>query len=131
MRSLLLDTVTLIRWTLGRVPNRVRRLMNQPGTSLYVSTISPWEITLKPQLRRYGLTQKDLLTVMSDALAVELLPVTLPHAVEFNQLPQFTEHTDPFDRMLIAQALAERYTLVSPDTRFPLYEPHGLQLLWE
>jgi PIN domain nuclease of toxin-antitoxin system len=53
------------------------------------------------------------------------------NAQEFDQLPQFVEHADPFDRMVIAQAMAEGYTLVSPDTRFPLYEPHGLKLLWE
>jgi PIN domain nuclease of toxin-antitoxin system len=60
------------------------------------------------------------------------VPIDLcTNAQEFDQLPQFVEHADPFDRMVIAQAMAESYTLVSPDTRFPLYEPHGLKLLWE
>ena len=131
MTPLLLDTVFLIRWSQGRVPKRVKRQVDQPGAALFVSTVSPWEISLKPALRQYGLSREDLLEIMLDDLAAGVLPITLQHTEQFDRLPYFPDHTDPFDRMLIAQALTERYTLVSPDTRFSWYESHGLRLLWD
>jgi len=131
MRSLLFDTVSILRWGQGRVPRPVQRLVQRPDTVVYMSAVSPWEFRLKPQFSKGGWTRRNLLELAFDHLSATVLPVTLQHTEEFDQLPQFTEHTDPFDRMLIAQAMAEGYTLVSPDTRFPLYEPHGLKLLWE
>ena len=118
MRSLLFDTVSILRWGQGRVPRPVQRLVQRPDTLVYMSAVSPWEFQLKSQLSKGGWTRHNLLELAFDHLSATVLPVTL-------------QHTDPFDRMLIAQAMAEDYTLVSPDTRFPLYEPHGLKLLWD
>jgi PIN domain nuclease of toxin-antitoxin system len=72
-----------------------------------------------------------LRSLFSSAESIVLFSGIHTHTEEFDQLPKFKEHADPFDRILIAQAMAEDYTLVSPDTRFPLYEPHGLKLLWD
>lgn len=77
MTPLLLDTVFLIRWSQGRVPKRVKRRVDQPDAALFVSTVSPWEISLKPALRHYGLNREDLLEIMLDDLAAEILPITL------------------------------------------------------
>jgi PIN domain nuclease of toxin-antitoxin system len=48
----------------------------------------------------------------------------------FDQLPRIAEHRDPFDRMLVWQAIHERWTLVSRDGAMSLYKAFGLDLLW-
>ena len=58
-----------------------------------------------------------------------LLPITLLHVREFAQLPYNLNHKDPFDRMLIAQALAEELPIVTSDARFTEYK--RLRVLWD
>jgi PIN domain nuclease of toxin-antitoxin system len=58
-----------------------------------------------------------------------LLPIKLNHLNEFSNLPFRDDHKDPFDRMLIAQALAEHLSIASSDTRFAGYK--GLRTLWD
>ncbi|MBV9404961.1 MAG: type II toxin-antitoxin system VapC family toxin [Acidobacteriaceae bacterium] len=124
----LLDTQTVVLWLkdAGLSP-KVRRTLRRPGIELWVSIVTPWEIVLKPQLRRTGLTL-DRLWFGVEQLEAELLPIRKEHIVGLAELPSHADHRDPFDRMLVAQALSENLTLVGADTRFQLY--HGLKVLW-
>ena len=60
----------------------------------------------------------------------ELLEISDAHLVQLSQLPSVKDHRDPFDRLLIAQALTEDLTLVSRDGKFAGYAGTGLQTRW-
>ena len=117
--DLLLDTQALIQWANGSLPKKTVRELAKPRT-LYYSIISPWELVIK---RRYHLTGVDLPRFWTIVETLEALPLEIKplHLHGFTELPAIDNHRCPFDRMLIAQALAERLTLVGGDRRFSLY----------
>ena len=125
--SLLLDTNVLI-WVLLQDP-RLRQdvvAMMAAADLRYASAASVWEIAIK-----VGLGKLDLPRNVATWLPRELyesgmtpLPITADHAARVEALP--LHHRDPFDRLLIAQALAENLTLVTADARFAAY---GVRLL--
>lgn len=123
--NILLDSQALIRWLDDRVPRRVARLLGKPQTNIGVSIITPWEIAIKPQL---GFRTAQLAEVI-ERMGARLLPVHLAHIEKLGSLPWRSEHRDPFDRMLIAQALSEGYAIATADERFSLYP--GLDVIWD
>ena len=111
----LLDTNVSI-WldrSLQRIPLRVLSLLLEPGATLYVSAISFWEIAIKQTAGKLG----DDVSLERVRLAYELeeLPVTSKYTQVLRALPLL--HKDPFDRMLVAQALVEGLVLVTSDRR--------------
>ena len=126
--QLLLDTNAFIRMLDGTLPPKVERRVLRPGVDLLMSIASPWEIAIKRSLRKSGLTA-NLVASKIDEMELRLLSITLEHISALDDLPP--HHNEPFDRIIIAQALVERCLLVSSDTRFPMYESAGLKLLWE
>lgn len=104
-------------------------LLSRPGNELFVSIITPWEITIKAQ--RLGAKE---LTPVRVAEAIHLLglrslAIHLKHIATLSTLPP--HHNDPFDRILISQAISEGHTLLSSDERFPLYRSVGLETAWD
>jgi PIN domain nuclease of toxin-antitoxin system len=127
--KLLLDTHTFMWWdsSADRIPPETFSLMQQPDTQLLVSLVSLWEIQIKTQIGKLTL-RSPLAEVISQQQAengIILLPITLPHILELENLPQ--HHKDPFDRLLIAQCRHETATLVSRDAAFSQYD---CPLLW-
>ncbi len=122
--KLLLDTQLLL-WAAGR-PDRLspaaRRFLNNPRNELLFSAASLWEITIKSTLGRedFQVEPRLLRRGLLDNGYVEL-PVTSEHAVNVEGLPAL--HTDPFDRLLVAQALTEGITLLTGDAQLARY--HG------
>ena len=124
----LLDTNVFIRILNGSLPNVVRRRVLRSQHELLLSILSPWEIALKPALKKSGLTASIVKQGIAD-VGARILPVTLEHTAALYDLPW--HHDDPFDRMIIAQALTEQCAVVSSDQRFPLYEKTGLKVIWD
>ncbi len=62
------------------------------------------------------------------SLDVEVKPITEAHLRVVETLPWFDDHKDPFDRLIVAQAIAEKATLVSSDGKFSRYVSYGLDL---
>lgn len=124
----LLDTNCFVRAVNGTLPAKVERRLLRPGAELLLSIITPWEIAIKPALRHSGFTH-NLVKAKIAEMGARLLPITMEHTALLHDLPP--HHTDPFDRMIIAQALVEECPVVSSDQRFPLYKSVGLQLLWD
>ena len=111
--NLLLDTQVLI-WSLAvdrRLKSTTRRVIEDGSNRVWVSAASAWEIEIKTVLGKLRVPD-DLLTQMS-AVKFEELPVRIAHALYLRRLPAL--HRDPFDRILIAQALCEGLTLVTTD----------------
>lgn len=117
--NLLLDTHTLI-WVFSndpRLSGRATAAIRDPNNMVFVSAVTAWEIAIKKAigklkapgnyeegLRRYRFTPLD---------------ITTPHALATEHLPP--HHSDPFDRLLIAQAQLEKLAIVTRDQRFKAY----------
>ncbi len=107
------------------LPRVAERLIARRDSALVVSIVTGWEIVLKPKLER---SAADVEAAIA-AMGANLLPIRFAHLDEFSNLPFRDDHRDPFDRMLIAQALAEDLPIISGDTRFTGYK--RLRVFWD
>ena len=124
--TVLLDTNAFIRWLTGiPMPKPAERLLQKADTKIYLSVVSVWEIVMKPRL---GISALQVEAAVHEMGAV-LLPIRVRHLDELSRLAVNGDHKDPFDRLLISQALAEGFPLVSSDDRFPAYG--RLTVLWD
>lgn len=117
---LLLDTHILLWWLSDDplLPSAARGAISSPGNEVMVSAAAIWEIAIKKAIGRLD-APDDLLEVLTTS-DFETLEITASHALLAGGLAP--HHSDPFDRMMIAQARAENLTLVSIDERFPQYD---------
>ena len=126
---LLLDTHAFIWWTAGseRLSQPARRAIEDEANDILVSAASAWEIATKHRLGRVP-SAAALALDIAGAIAgqdFEGLPITLEDAVQAGALSG--AHSDPFDRMLIAQAIAHNLVLISNES---LFDPYGVRRLW-
>ena len=100
----------------------MREAIESRTNAVYASAASVWEIVIKASLGKLEISGLDLTELPSfiDASGFDELPVVSRHALGVHDLPR--HHRDPFDRILIAQARAERLTLASVDPAFRAYE---------
>lgn len=115
---ILLDTQLLL-WALGapsRLPTAARRLID--GAEVFVSAASIWEISIKTALGKLTADPHEVLAALEPAGFLSL-PIIGEHAARVATLPPL--HRDPFDRLLIAQALAEPMRLVTNDAALAGY----------
>ena len=120
---LLLDTHVLLWWLADdrRLGARARALISNADNSVYVSAASAWEISIKRALGK--LKAPPSLDGSVEEAGFEKLSIEFQHAERAGALPPL--HSDPFDRMLIAQALLEDLVLVTGDKSLAEY---GVQL---
>jgi PIN domain nuclease of toxin-antitoxin system len=122
--KLLLDTCTFL-WVIldaPRLSKRARDLFRAPDNEVYLSAASAWEIAVKHALGRLPLPQapEQFVRDMREAHAVASLPIDEESALHVSRLPGL--HRDPFDRMLVAQAIVHGLAILTPDplvTRYP------------
>ena len=119
---LLLDTHLLL-WSVAasrRLPLDVREMLVDPGNAVFYSAASIWEITIKSALRRrdFRVDPVRLLSVLPET-GFAALPVRAFHAARVADLP--AHHKDPFDRLLVAQAVAEPLVLLTNDAQLERY----------
>lgn len=105
------------------LPSSIRDLIEDGNSDISISIASLWEISIKTSIGKLPMTRKfaELNDVLTDNL-IEILPVTFAHTVENNLLP--FHHRDPFDRIIISQAIVERIDFISADAVFDDY-PNG------
>lgn len=118
---LLLDTNILIWAALDSpaLPGYARRVLSEPQSELHVSAASVWEIAIKASIGKLVFPVDRMSSVLEEAGCI-VLPITAEHAVGAASLPK--HHSDPFDRMLIAQARQEGLMLLTADTIIPRYD---------
>ena len=117
---LLLDTHVLI-WALSepnRLATKARSTIETDDNDVFVSVVSPWEVAIKGP--REGLHLPDGLDLELDRQRFELLPVLLRHTGPIESMPY--HHRDPFDRMLVAQAVVDGLTIVTADRKLTNYQ---------
>ena len=126
---LLLDTHVFLWFILTdpKLSATAEALIRDPANDILISPASYWEIAIKIQTRKYFLPQP-YFAFMTDQIAInqfDILPVELKHTSELTTM--FAHHKDPFDRLLVAQAIAENIPLVSADSSLDKYP---IQRLW-
>lgn len=117
--KLLVDThvILWIRYQPTKVPAAVRRVLSDREHQKLMSSASLAEIAVKVNVGKLQITDDFFDTV--DSIGLDLLPFEARHAAALAALP--LHHRDPFDRMLIAQAIADDATVVTVDERFRVY----------
>ena len=124
----LLDTHTFL-WAIAgddRLSRRAAEVFAGPS-DLWLSVASIWEILIKVQIGKMPLPVPagPYLVKKLAENRIQTLPVSLDHILRIESLP--SHHSDPFDRMLIAQSLEEKLPLVSSDKVFTRYE---VEVIW-
>ena len=127
--KLLLDACTFL-WVLGGtadVPGRVAEAFRTPDNEVYLSAASVWEIVIKHAAGRLVLPRPpdELIPAERDARAILPLPIDEESALHVSRLPDL--HRDPFDRILVAQAIVHGLTIVTPD---PLVLQYPARTMW-
>ncbi len=129
MPRLLLDTHAFL-WWIGDAPElseAARHAIADPDNECYLSLASCWEMSIKSSLGKLKLPGS-VERFVAEQVAINgfvLLGIELRHAAKVERLP--FHHRDPFDRLLIAQAQAEKLTLITVDGAFAKY---GVKTIW-
>lgn len=127
MSSLLLDTHTFI-WLSEDDPNLppLLRTSIESTDQVLVSIVSFWEISIKLNIGKISLKDDfNSIETRFQATKFTLLPISITDTIQLSQLP--AHHKDPFDRILIAQAINRNLPIASRDTAFDMY---NVQRLW-
>ncbi|WP_254512935.1 type II toxin-antitoxin system VapC family toxin [Anatilimnocola floriformis] len=127
--KLLLDTHTFLWLAQGsaQLSSPANAAIADPQNELYLSVASIWEIAIKVGIGKFVINgQLDLvIDQWLEASEIRLLDIRKEHVLFVANLPAL--HRDPFDRLLISQALCEQLTLVSDDSQF---QPYAVPLIW-
>ena len=127
--KLLIDTHALIWWdeNPARLGSKARVACLDSSNELWLSVASVWEIQIKIMLGRLALRKplKDLIDDQVKQNRILILPVKFDHVLRLESLPD--RHKDPFDRLLVAQALEENCVLVSHD---PMIAQYPVATVW-
>ena len=125
----LLDTFTFLLWISNSesLPTRVLEAIRSPDNSIFLSIISAREMQIKSQIGRLDLSAKvlDIVKSQNKENGIEVLPISLSHLTALTQLPNY--HGDPFDYLLISQALIEDMTIITKD---PLITQYPVKTFW-
>lgn len=129
MSRVLLDTHAFLWYVFRdrRLSARARRTISRTSTTKMLSIASLWEIVIKTQLGKLalGMGIEEFLEKHVRGRQIELLPIELPDLLATSNLPM--HHTDPFDRLLIAQATLKGVAIVTSDSRFDGY---AIETVW-
>jgi PIN domain nuclease of toxin-antitoxin system len=129
--KILLDTHTFIWWDSDSSqlsPKVYNLIKDEKGENeVYLSSVSVWEISIKHQIGKLPLNKplEEIVRIQQDENQFQILPVTLAHALKVGDLP--LHHKDPFDRLLVAQAIVEDFTLI---TKEPILSQYAANVIW-
>lgn len=118
----LIDTHIFIWWIEGnkRLRKSIRRIIEAPENEIFASVVNGIEMSLKSRSRKLNL--KTTIKRIFEISGFEVLNIDFNHVLEFNRLPYHQEHNDPFDRLLISQAKAEKLALITSDPKIFRYK---------
>jgi len=130
----LLDTHTFL-WTISsseKLPKTTKSKIVDPNNEIYISAVSLWEIAIKTRIKKIDLDEIEIddLITLAEKMGMELISLTPEESISYGKLEE-NSHFDPFDRMLIWQAIQRNLTIISKDEEFKKFEKHGLKLLWK
>jgi PIN domain nuclease of toxin-antitoxin system len=125
----LLDTVVWL-WSVGpteKIGKDGLEILRTGGHEIYLSAASVWEISIKARSGKYKLPDEPARYIPNrlGTQGIRGLPISQTHALKANDLD--LHHNDPFDRLIIAQALVENLTVLTPDQLFGKYP---IEVVW-
>jgi PIN domain nuclease of toxin-antitoxin system len=127
--TLLLDTQCFLWFVLNdmKLSEAARAAIEDPANAIRISPASHWEIAIKISLGKYQLNvpYEQFWTTAMQQSEIGVLPIEVRHTAALTTLP--FHHKDPFDRMLVAQAMVEKIPLISSDSTLDAY---GVRRLW-
>jgi PIN domain nuclease of toxin-antitoxin system len=127
---MLLDTHTLL-WFLNndsRLPIKVKQIIEETEF-VFASVVSIWEIAIKVNIKKLNLlTPFETIQANMYALNIQELPISFDDNITYIALPLLREHKDPFDRMIVSQAIGRSLVLVSADKKLDAYP---IKRIWE
>jgi PIN domain nuclease of toxin-antitoxin system len=121
--AFLLDTHTFLWFVSGdpNLPSSVRNKIIDVNQSCFLSSASLWEITIKRQIGKLDLNiSLEELFEYIDRNQFEIIPITYDHLLTLSNLP--FHHRDPFDRLIVSQAIAENLIVISKDKGLKKYK---------
>lgn len=128
---LLLDTHTLYWYTTGdsKLSIQAQTVIQDATNDVFLSPASIWEIAVKVSNGKWQMNQsfEIFLDRCLNQYEFRMLPIEPSHTIAVSRLPFPTDHRDPFDRMLISQALVESMAIVGVDSAFDAY---GVTRIW-
>ena len=130
--SYLVDTHIFL-WSVispKKISQKIRKILNDPESTKFVSVLSFWEISLKFSLDKIDLIDisPDELPDIAKAANFDIIDLAVKTASSYHKLPK-TKNKDPFDRMLAWQAINQNCTLLTTDKQFSNYQKFGLRTL--
>lgn len=133
MTNYLLDThvVIWLMFDVEKIPKNTLQKIKNPDNEIYISAVSFWEISMKYKIGKLDLNKfvpSELPQIYLDQ-GFQQLSISINETSSFYELSS-TYHRDPFDRMLIWQAIQNNLILISNDENMSLYRSEGLKLLW-
>jgi len=132
--SYLLDTHTFI-WAVLETTSlgaKGKEIIFNKHNEIFVSTVSFWEISLKTSRKMFSFGNIDVRDFPQYARDMDFTIMDMQgnESITFHELPLKKNHSDPFDRMLIWQAITKSLTMISKDGLFEQYSEDGLKLIW-
>ena len=128
MRALL-DTNSFLWFITGsdKLSSKAQHFISDVNNDLALSVSGLWEIAIKISLGKLELTRpfEQLIYEQLRENAIDVLPIEISHLTRLITLP--FHHRDPFDRLLIAQAIAEELPVISADT---IFQDYGIEIIW-
>ena len=130
----LLDTHTFI-WTVLQTNNlsgKSREIISSRNNEICVSTVSFWEISLKTKIKKFLFEDINIndFPLHAKSMGFTIMDMQEKETITFHELPLKSGHKDPFDRMLIWQAITKDMKMISKDKLFEQYKKDGLKLIW-
>lgn len=119
----LLDTHTFLWFVTNdmKLGEKARQLISEPTNQIFISPATYWEVAIKVSIGKYPLTVpfEVFFNTALEENSFSILPIGINHAAVLASLPM--HHRDPFDRMIIAQSIAEKIPVISSDAQFDSY----------
>ncbi|MDR0557902.1 MAG: type II toxin-antitoxin system VapC family toxin [Treponema sp.] len=130
----LLDTHTLIWATLEtiKLSKIVKDIISNRNNEIFVSTVTFWEIALKVSIKRLSFEKMNIkdFPKYAQEMGFTIMDLKEGETITFHELPLKEYHKDPFDRMLVWQAITNDMILISKDNLLKQYEEDGLRIIW-
>lgn len=127
--AFLLDTHAFLWFAAGDklLPETIKSKIPDINQPCYLSVASLWEITIKNQIGKLtlGISLRELFE-FTEINQIEIIPISLDHLLTLSKLPPV--HNDPFDRIIVAQAISEKLALISQDKGLKKYK---VRQLWK
>jgi PIN domain nuclease of toxin-antitoxin system len=116
-----------------KLNNHIHKIIINKENEICVSTVSFWEISLKTRIGKFSFDNVDINDFPQYArnMGFSIIDLKEDETITFHKLPLKENHKDPFDRMLIWQAISKGMAMISKDNKFEQYKIDGLKLIWK